>query len=73
MRLNLEGGVYLAAAEVIDPLRDLGLPPAHGAPKRLIFPRQMENKLPFKHMKREGNDGSEGRAGQAEVGSTYSL
>lgn len=33
MRLNLEGGVYLAAAEVIDPLRDLGLPLAHGAPK----------------------------------------
>lgn len=34
MRLNLEGGgVYLAAAEVIDPFQDLGLPPAHGAPK----------------------------------------
>lgn len=46
------GGVYLAAEEVIDLLQDLGLPPPQST-ERLIFPLQMENKLPFKHMKRE--------------------
>lgn len=43
------------AAEVIDLLQDLGLPPPQRR-ERLIFPVQMENKLPFKHMKREEND-----------------
>lgn len=48
------GGVYLAG-EVIDLLQDLGLPPPQSR-ERLIFPLQMENKLPFKHMKRGEND-----------------
>lgn len=48
------GGVYLAG-KVIDLLQDLGLPPPQSR-DRLIFPLQMENKLPFKHMKRGEND-----------------
>lgn len=48
------GGVYLAG-KVIDLLQDLGLPPPQST-ERLIFPLQMENKLPFKHMKTEEND-----------------
>lgn len=43
------------AGEVIDLLQDLGLPPPQSR-GRLIFPLQMENKLPFKHMKRGAND-----------------
>lgn len=43
------------AGEVIDLLQDLGLPPPQSR-ERLIFPLQMENKLPFKHMKRGEND-----------------
>lgn len=42
------------AGEVIDLLQDLGLPPPQSR-ERLIFPLQMENKLPFKHMKRGEN------------------
>ena len=49
-----EGGAYLAG-EVIDLLQDLGLPPPQSR-KRLIFPPQMENKLPFKHVKSGEND-----------------
>lgn len=44
------GGVDLAG-KVIDLLQDPGLPPPQSR-DRLIFPLQMENKLPFKHMKR---------------------
>lgn len=47
------------AGEVIDLLQDLGLPPPQRR-ERLIFPLQMENKLPFKHMKREENDREQG-------------
>ena len=43
------------AGEVIDLLQDLGLPPPQSR-ERLIFPLQMENKLPFKHMKRGENE-----------------
>lgn len=41
------------AAEVIDLLQDLGLPPPQSR-ERLIFPLQMENKLPFKHEEMTG-------------------
>lgn len=54
------GGVDLAG-KVIDLLQDPGLPPPQSR-DGLIFPLQMENKLPFKHMKRGENDWeSEGR------------
>lgn len=50
------------AGEVIDLLQDLGLPPPQSR-ERLIFPLQMENKLPFKHMNKE-----EKMTGRARVG-----
>ena len=43
------------AGEVIDLLQDLALPPPQSR-ERLIFPLQMENKLPFKRKKRGEND-----------------
>lgn len=39
------------AGEVIDLFQDHSLPPPQRR-ERLISPQQMENKLPFKHMKR---------------------
>lgn len=48
------GGVCLAG-EVIDLLQDPVLPPPQSR-DGLIFPLQMENKLPFKHMKEGEND-----------------
>lgn len=73
MRLNLEGGGLFGSGRGNRPTPGSGTATSARSTQRLIFLRQMENKLPFKHMKREGNDESEGRAGQAEVGSTYSL
>lgn len=63
------GGVYLAA-EVIDLLQDLGLPPPQRR-ERLIFPVQMENKLPFKHMKREENDWKSKRSVEGTEGAGW--
>lgn len=62
------------AAKVIYLLQDLGLPPPQSR-DRLIFPLQMENKLPFKHMKRGENDlESKGRvAATGGEGVRYSI
>lgn len=54
------------AGKVIDLLQDLGLPPPQSR-DRLIFPLQMENKLPFKLMKR-GESGWESEGTVAATG-----
>lgn len=65
MRLNLDGGSLFGSSRGNRPTPGSGTATSVRSTQRLIFPRQMENKLPFKHMKRGGNDGREGRAGSA--------
>lgn len=52
------------AGEVIDLLQDLGLPLPQS--REIHSPLQMENKLPFKHTKREENDGEPGEGSRDE-------
>lgn len=56
------GGVYLAG-KVIDLLQDLGLPPPQSR-DRLIFPLQMENKLPFLNIWKEEKMTGRARGGE---------
>lgn len=64
------GGAVHMAARVIDLLQDLGLSPPLCT---LIFPLQMENKLPFLAYEKRGNCPESRRAIESEQGLAVAL
>lgn len=54
------GGSLFGSSRGNRPTPGSGTATSARSTQRLIFLQQMENKLPFKHMKREGNDGARG-------------